>query len=118
MAEWKSVGVDDMLVDGNMTEVQINDERVLLARVQGSHYAVQGACAYLGGTLAKGKLNGFVVQCPRHGSQFDVRDGHVVAWITGITGVAHRLAETVKRPQALRSYRTQVHDGQVWVEIT
>jgi nitrite reductase/ring-hydroxylating ferredoxin subunit len=117
MAEWKPVGADKMLVDGNMTEILINDRRVLLARVQGTYYAVQGACTHLGGTLAGGKLTGFVVQCPRHRSQFDVRDGHVVAWITGITGVAHTVAETVKRPRPLQSYRTRVQDGQVWVEI-
>ena len=118
MAEWKSVGADAMLVDGNMTEIRVNGIRILLARVQGSYYAVQGACAHMGGTLAGGTLTGFVVQCPRHRSQFDVRDGHVVAWITGITGVARTVAETVKRPRPLQSYRTRLLDGQVWVEIT
>jgi len=117
MEEWKPVGADDMLRDGSMTEVRVNDTRVLIARVQGSYYAVQGTCAHLRGKLADGKLDGFVLQCPRHGSQFDVRDGRVVAWITKITGLARNIAETVKRPQPLHSYRTRMQDGRVWVEI-
>ena len=33
----------------------------------------------MGGHLAKGELEGFVVRCPRHGSRFDVRTGAVKA---------------------------------------
>jgi len=117
MTEWKAAGAEDMLADGSMTEVALGDTRVLLARAQGNYYALQARCTHMGGTLAKGKLNDFVVQCPRHGSQFDLRDGHVVAWITKIAGIARKMAEAVKKPEGLRTYHTQVKDGQVWVEV-
>ena len=36
-------------------------------------------CLYhLGGPLAQGKLEGYEVQCPWHGSRFDIRTGKVV----------------------------------------
>jgi nitrite reductase/ring-hydroxylating ferredoxin subunit len=116
MAEWKAAGAENMLADGAMTEVALGDARVLLARVQGQYYALQARCTHLGGILASGKLSDFVVRCPRHGSQFDLRDGHVVAWIPKIPGIAHKMAEAVKKPESLRTYHTQVKDGQVWVE--
>ena len=32
----------------------------------------------MGGPLAEGKLEGYVVQCPWHGSRYDVRSSEVV----------------------------------------
>ena len=32
----------------------------------------------MGGPLAEGKIEGFEVQCPWHGSKFDIRTGNVV----------------------------------------
>jgi len=118
MAQWKSIGPDTMLVDGAMTEVTTDNELLLVARVGAQYYAAQALCPHVGGHLARGKLNGFVVTCPRHGSQYDVRDGHNVAWIPGIHGVAHTLAEAIKKAQNLRTYSTQIKDRQVWADIS
>jgi nitrite reductase/ring-hydroxylating ferredoxin subunit len=41
----------------------------------GSLYAVEDRCPHAGAVLSEGELDGSVVTCPRHGSQFDVRDG-------------------------------------------
>ena len=35
-------------------------------------------CTPMGGPLAEGKLEGYVVQCPWHGSRYDVRSSEVV----------------------------------------
>jgi hypothetical protein len=34
----------------------------------------------MGGRLWEGKLEGTIVTCPLHGSQFDLSDGHVIRW--------------------------------------
>ena len=117
MAEWKSVGPAEMLADGEMKEVKVGDVVLLLARVGGQVYAADGLCKHLGGHLARGKLNGFVVTCPQHKSTYDLRDGHNIEWIPKIPGIARTLATSVKKPTGLRTYPTRVQDGQVWVEI-
>jgi nitrite reductase/ring-hydroxylating ferredoxin subunit len=114
---WKAVGPEDMLADGQMAEVQVDGTAVLLARVDGAYYATAGLCAHMGGHLARGKLKGFVVICPRHGSQYDVRDGSNLEWIPKIPGVAHRLAQAVKGPRAVQSHATRTGEGRVWVEM-
>lgn len=38
-------------------------------------YACQDRCPHAGATLSEGEMEGPVVTCPRHGSQFDVRTG-------------------------------------------
>ena len=64
---------------GRTMLVTANGKEILLANVDGSYYALANKCTHLGGSLAKGILNGSVVTCPRHGSQFDVRTGQAVS---------------------------------------
>jgi nitrite reductase/ring-hydroxylating ferredoxin subunit len=118
MAQWESIGPDTMLADGAMTQVKVGNELLLVARVAGQYYATQALCPHMRGNLAEGKLDGFIVTCPRHGSQFDIRDGHNVVWIASIQGIARKLAEGIKKAQHLRTRATQVRHGQVWVDIS
>jgi len=118
MTEWKPLGSETTLADGEMTEVQVDNTSVLLARVEGNYYATQGLCPHLQAHLARGKLNGLVVTCPAHRSQFDLRDGHNIAWIPKLPPLARKMAQALKKPQGLRTYRTRMQDRQVWVEIS
>ena len=43
--------------------------------VRGRLYAVEDVCPHAGAILSGGELEGPVLTCPRHGSQFDVSDG-------------------------------------------
>lgn len=61
-----------------MMAVEVNDERVCLANVNGKYYAIGNVCTHMGGPLAEGKLEDYIVQCPWHGSRFDIRSGKVV----------------------------------------
>jgi nitrite reductase/ring-hydroxylating ferredoxin subunit len=106
-----------MLGDGQMTEVQVDGTAVLLARADGAYYAASALCPHMGAHLAQGRLDGFVVTCPRHGSRFDLRSGHNQEWIPKIPGLARGLARAVKRPSALRTFATRVADDQVWVDL-
>ena len=58
-----------------MMLVVVGGKDVLLANVDGSYYAIANKCTHLGGSLAKGVLEGSIVTCPRHGSRFDVKTG-------------------------------------------
>ena len=60
---------------GTMRAFSIEGSEVLVANVEGTFYAVSNTCTHMGGHLAQGELDGFVVRCPRHGSRFDVRTG-------------------------------------------
>jgi len=73
----KVAGVSE-IPKGSMRSVRVGNEEVMLANVDGKFYALRNRCTHVGGPLAKGKLSGYVVQCPWHGSKFDVRTGSVV----------------------------------------
>lgn len=59
----------------NMRPIDLDGERVCIANVDGSYYAIGNICTHLGGPLNEGKLEGYNVECPWHGSRFDVRTG-------------------------------------------
>ena len=48
---------------------------VAVFRVEGQWCAIVDVCPHAGAALSGGELDGPVVTCPRHGSQFDVRSG-------------------------------------------
>jgi len=67
------------LSPGAMKWVAIDRERVLLANVDGAFYALQDACGHRQAPLSKGTLEGYVIECPLHFAQFDVRTGKLLS---------------------------------------
>jgi len=76
--EFVPVLADAELRESEMKRVDAGGVPVLLVRREGEVCALANTCSHLGGPLAEGKLEGDVVQCPWHGSRFNVRDGSVV----------------------------------------
>lgn len=58
-----------------MKIVTIDGTDLLIANVAGSFYCLANKCPHMGGSLGEGVLKGNIVQCPRHGAQFDVTTG-------------------------------------------
>jgi nitrite reductase/ring-hydroxylating ferredoxin subunit len=67
------------LAPGAMTWVSVDRERVLLANVEGTIYALHDACGHRQAPLSKGRLRGHVVECPLHYAEFDVRTGKLLS---------------------------------------
>ncbi len=69
----------DELQIGHAHVVNVGDDQVLLCRVSGTEvYAIENSCSHDEGPLSEGALEGVVIECPRHGAQFDVTDGRAL----------------------------------------
>ena len=101
---------------GTMKDVSVNGHEILLARVGDKYYAADNRCPHMGGKLSKGKLEGTVVTCPLHGSQFDLTSGQVVRWLKG-SGLLSKLGKALKPPRQLATYSVKVDDDRVMIEI-
>src|SRR5690348_635547 len=88
------------LADGQMTVAEVRGLKVVVGRCPEGMFAFSDHCTHKGGPLSDGALVGCTVQCPWHGSQFDIRTGHVVA------GPARTNIET---------YPVEVRGGEVFV---
>lgn len=60
-----------------MKLVHVGDQRVVVARTETGQAAFDDRCTHKGGPLSDGTLICGTVQCPWHGSQFDVHTGEV-----------------------------------------
>uniref|UniRef100_A0A3B4UPJ9 Apoptosis inducing factor mitochondria associated 4 n=1 Tax=Seriola dumerili TaxID=41447 RepID=A0A3B4UPJ9_SERDU len=68
---------EDHLKDGQMKEVTVGDQKVLLVRTHGQYSAVGSQCSHYNAPLVKGALVGDRVRCPFHGACFNVRTGDI-----------------------------------------
>lgn len=98
------------LESGAMLEVELDGHPLLVARVGDAYYVTDARCPHLGGHLAKGALEGSVVTCPRHHSQFDLKDGSCLRW-TDWKGTVLSIAELAKHPRPLRAYDCRTENG-------
>jgi nitrite reductase/ring-hydroxylating ferredoxin subunit/uncharacterized membrane protein len=69
---------DDLEPD-QMMLVRVGDRRIVLARTEDGYVAFDDRCPHKGGPLVGGAMICGTVQCPWHGSQFDVTSGAVRA---------------------------------------
>ena len=104
------------LKDGSMKDVSVNGREILLAKVGDKCYTISNRCPHMGGKLSQGKLEGFIVTCPLHGSQFDLSDGQVVRWLSG-SGLFSAVGRVLKSPRKLTTYKVDIKDDRIIVEI-
>lgn len=82
--------------------VTVGDTRVAVFRVADEVLAVGDRCSHAEASLAKGEVYGTDVECPRHGSEFDLR-----------TGAALSLPAT----QPVPVYEVTIEDGNVYLVL-
>ena len=66
------------LSPGGMKMVELGDDQVLVCNVGGTIYACDNVCTHAFGPLSEGDLDGEQVECPLHGSVFNVTTGEVI----------------------------------------
>jgi len=115
MSNFTEVARIEELKSGTMKAVNVAGRQILLARVGDKYYAVDNLCPHMKGNLSQGKLEGTVITCPLHGSQFDISNGQVVRWLKG--GLMSKLGSALKMSRALTVYNVKVEDGRVLVEV-
>jgi 3-phenylpropionate/trans-cinnamate dioxygenase ferredoxin subunit len=116
MANYIKVGVTGDFTEGIKRKVTAGGEEIMVARVGTNYYAIANKCPHLGGDLSMGTLEGTVITCPRHGSQFDIKDGKNLRW-TNWAGPVKALAGIVKSPRPVKTYQIKVDGSDISVEI-
>lgn len=69
----------DEIKPNGMKLVHINNQRIVIGRTDKGYVAFSDHCTHRGGSLADGALICGTVQCPWHGSQFNVDTGMATA---------------------------------------
>ena len=69
-----------------------------------------------------GKLEGDVITCPWHNSQFDMCSGKNLDWVPGIVGVklpswSRKIVALGKEPHPIQSFKVTEEEGKLYVEL-
>lgn len=116
MAEYIKAGSTSEFRDGTKKKVILNGQEILLAKAGGSYYAVSNNCPHMNADLSMGTLEGTVITCPRHGSQFDIREGANIRWLKG-SGLLAAIGKTLKSPRELKTYKIKVEGETISIEV-
>jgi 3-phenylpropionate/trans-cinnamate dioxygenase ferredoxin subunit len=73
------VGKVEDVPAGTAKVYEVDDRAIAVCNVDGTFYAIDDVCPHDEGSLEQGFLEGYEIECPRHGACFDVRTGDVTA---------------------------------------
>ena len=72
---WIPVAPAEAIPPGDYATVEVDGAFVAVFNVDGEFFAIDDVCTHDGGELAGGPIEGFEVECVRHGAKFDLRTG-------------------------------------------
>lgn len=101
MAKVKVANVNEV-PEGELKKVMVNGDPVALFKLEGKIYATSNICTHEHCELDENhSINGDIVECTCHGSQFNIKTG-----------------ENVLPPAAepLKTYSVTIEEGEVFVE--
>ncbi|MGH8912630.1 MAG: non-heme iron oxygenase ferredoxin subunit [Acidimicrobiia bacterium] len=99
---WTRITEAKRVPQGAGLRVEVGEDRIALFRIGNDVYAIGDRCSHAEASLAEGEVFGTEVECPRHGSAFDLLTGEPLA-----------LPATKPVPV----YDTKVEDGFVYLRL-
>ncbi len=80
---WKKVAEKSEIAPGKSREFQIDGKKIAIFNQNGYH-ALDSMCVHQDGSLAPGKLDGDVVECPLHFWHYNIKTGELLDYIKGV----------------------------------
>ncbi|MHB8393879.1 MAG: non-heme iron oxygenase ferredoxin subunit [Candidatus Dormibacteria bacterium] len=104
MAEWIKVCEAEAIPPGHAARVEIGELPVAVFHVGGEFHCLDDTCSHALASLSEGELHEAecTVECPLHGSQFDLRSGDPVSF---------------PAVEAVRVHQVEVREGDLWVSL-
>jgi 3-phenylpropionate/trans-cinnamate dioxygenase ferredoxin subunit len=104
MAEWVRICEAEAIPPGHAARVEIGELPVAVFNSEGTFYCLDDTCSHALASLSEGELHvdQCSIECPLHGSQFDLRTGEPTS-LPAVEGV--------------RVHQIEVRDGGLWVSL-
>ncbi|MCC7432751.1 non-heme iron oxygenase ferredoxin subunit [Candidatus Peregrinibacteria bacterium] len=96
------VGKIDDFAEGSKKRFVAGEIALMIAKVEGSFFAVLDTCTHKQASLSAGELQGFSIECPWHGAKFDLRTGEVKA---------------LPAAMPLKTFKTEIIGQELWVMV-
>lgn len=97
------VGKRSDIQEGGFASVTVGGKQILVAKIQGSYYAIDNICTHEGAELHQGELHNKELTCPWHGARWDLTTGRLI-WFREFL-------------EPIQSYTVVIEDDTLFVEI-
>ena len=77
-AEFLDIIPASELPNGERLFVEVEGKSLVIFNIAGQFFAIGDICSHDDGPVGEGDLESYNIVCPRHGGEFDVRDGKAV----------------------------------------
>jgi nitrite reductase/ring-hydroxylating ferredoxin subunit len=81
---WKRAASTEDFEKKTGKEVNLDGNRIAIFRIKGKFYAIEALCRHQDGSLAPGKIDGEVVECPLHSWHYNIRTGDLLDYLEGV----------------------------------
>lgn len=98
---WKKVAEKNAIASGKGREFKIDGKRIAVFNQDGFH-ALDALCVHQDGSIAPGKLDGDIVECPLHFWHYNIKTGELIDYLKDVK---------------LQKYEVQVKDDGIYVDV-
>jgi len=98
---WKKITEKNTIVSGKGMEFEIDGKKIAVFNQNGYH-ALDALCVHQDGSIAPGKLDGDIVECPLHFWHYNIKTGELMDYLKDIK---------------LQTYKTDVRDDGVYIDL-
>lgn len=98
---WKKIAEKEEIEKGKGKEYQIDGKKIAVFN-QDRYYAMDSLCVHQDGSIASGRLEGDVVECPLHFWHYNIKTGALLDYLKGVK---------------LQTYQVQVRADGIYVDI-
>jgi 3-phenylpropionate/trans-cinnamate dioxygenase ferredoxin component len=104
MSDWVTVGAAGDIPPGHAARVVVDGVAVAIFNIDGELHAVDDTCSHAEASLSEGELDveSCSIECPLHGSSFDLRDGEPLS---------------LPAVEPIRVHRVEIVDGQLRLAV-
>jgi nitrite reductase (NADH) small subunit len=81
---WTKIAKTSDIPNNKGKEVNVNGNRVAIFHANGKYYGLEALCRHQDGSLAPGKIDGEVVECPLHFWHYNMRTGELLDYLKDV----------------------------------
>ena len=98
---WKKVAEKGAIDVGKGREFSVDDKKIAIFNQDGYH-ALDDLCVHQDGSLAPGKLDGDIVECPLHFWHYNIKTGELKDYLKDVK---------------LETYQVELRDDGIYVDV-
>jgi 3-phenylpropionate/trans-cinnamate dioxygenase ferredoxin component len=98
---WKKVAEKSEIALGKGREFSVDGKKIAIFNQDGFH-ALDSVCVHQDGSLAPGKIEGDVVECPLHLWHYNIKTGELLDYIKGVK---------------LQTYKVEVKNDGIYLDL-